>query len=47
MGARLDWFGYILDILNYLQHPDLTDHRLRVDLTHVVPGVISLHVGDM
>ena len=31
----------------YLEHPDLADHGLGVDLTHVVARVIPLHVPDV
>ena len=30
-----------------LEHAYLTDHGLRVDLAHVVTGVVPLHVGDV
>ena len=33
--------------LHHLQHPDLADHGLRVDLTHVVAAVVALHVLDV
>ena len=33
--------------LHHLQHPDLADHGLRVDLAHVVAAVVALHVLDV
>ena len=33
--------------MTHLKHPDLADHGLGVDLTHVVAGVIPLHVPDV
>ena len=33
--------------ITHLKHPDLTDHGLGVDLTHVVTRVIPLHVPDV
>ena len=33
--------------MTHLKHPDLADHGLGVDLTHVVARVIPLHVPDV
>ena len=33
--------------ITHLEHPDLADHGLSVDLAHVVARVIPLHVPDV